>query len=190
MTSRYRRKSGWRRIADLVGVALVIAVAVYVVRTLTPPSRLAAPQVIDGDSLRDGVEEIRLHGIDAPEYRQTCHRADGTRYNCGRQAARHLRSLIARSGAALECRIVDTDRYDRAVAVCSAGGRELNLAMVEDGWAVAYTDHALTYLAAERRARGAKRGLWQGWFDPPSQYRERNRAALGTAAPPDPLPPD
>ena len=44
-------------------------------------------QVVDGDSLRRGDMDIRLHGIDAPEYRQNCQDKHGAEYACGKQAA-------------------------------------------------------------------------------------------------------
>ena len=177
-----------RKLTDGISLFLIIAAVIVAVRYLTPASQFNDPQIIDGDSIRDGLEEIRLHGIDAPEARQTCDRADGTRYDCGRRAARHLRQLVGNSS--LDCQILDTDRYDRAVAVCSANGRELNKTMVEDGWAVAYSQHSLAYLTAEHGAREAKRGIWQGRFEEPALWRERHRASLaGTAIPAD-LPPD
>ena len=47
-------------------------------------------RVIDGDSLTvDGVE-VRLFGIDAPEYYQTCTRENGP-WNCGIDAAQGAR---------------------------------------------------------------------------------------------------
>ncbi len=175
MTTDRRR----RLLRDALALAGLIAASVFVVRYLTPATQFSAIMVIDGDSLRSGLEDIRLHGIDAPEYGQMCTRSDGSDYACGKDAARHLRRLIA--GAPIDCRIIDTDRYNRTIAVCTAGSRELNQAMVEDGWAVAYTKHSLGYVTAEQDARDAKRGIWQGWFEQPSAWRERNRLMLGAA---------
>ncbi len=53
-----------------------------------------AYQVVDGDSLRKGGTDIRLYGIDAPEYQQTCRDRDNRDYNCGKQAATELRKLV------------------------------------------------------------------------------------------------
>jgi endonuclease YncB( thermonuclease family) len=169
---------GRKLLRDTFTVLALVAASVAVVGYLTPATQFSSVSVIDGDSLRSGMEEIRLHGIDAPEFGQTCTRSDGSDYACGRQATRHLKRLIA--NAPIDCRIIDTDRYNRTIAVCTAGGRELNLAMVEDGWAVAYTKHSLGYVAAEQDARDARRGIWQGWFEQPSAWRERNRMSLGT----------
>ncbi|WP_363738969.1 thermonuclease family protein [Sphingobium sp. LMA1-1-1.1] len=46
----------------------------------------------------------------------------------------NLQSLV--SGQAVECRQIDTDHYGRAVARCSAKGRDLSCAQVQGGFAV------------------------------------------------------
>jgi endonuclease YncB( thermonuclease family) len=130
-------------------------------------------QVVDGDSLRRGDTDIRLHGIDAPEYRQTCRDKHGAEYACGKQATNALRSLV-REGE-VSCTSIETDRYDRAVAVCKRGELEINGEMVRLGWAVAYSRHSLSYVRLEAEARRAKRGIWAGSFEPPEDYRARQQ---------------
>ncbi len=44
-------------------------------------------EAVDGDSLRRGEAQIRLQGIDAPEFRQMCSDSTGRDYACGREAA-------------------------------------------------------------------------------------------------------
>jgi endonuclease YncB( thermonuclease family) len=43
------------------------------------------PRIIDGDTLDVGGKPIRLHGIDAPEAKQTC-TAGGKTWHCGEEA--------------------------------------------------------------------------------------------------------
>ena len=45
--------------------------------------------------------------------------------------------------------------------------------MVANGWAVAYRQFSLDYVAAEERAHGARAGLWRGEFMLPSQWRKQ-----------------
>ena len=130
-------------------------------------------QIIDGDSLRRGDTDIRLHGIDAPEFRQTCRDKHGSEYSCGKQAANALRNLV-REGE-VSCTSIETDRYGRAVAVCKRGELEINAEMVRLGWAVAYSRHSLSYVRLEAEARRAKRGIWAGRFDAPEDYRARQQ---------------
>lgn len=60
----------------------------------------------------------------------------------------------------------DKDRYGRIVGETSApaGETSLNLAIVEAGQAAAYPRHCQdpAFYAAERRAREAGRGIWEG----------------------------
>ncbi len=143
-------------------------------------------QVVDGDSLRRGDTDIRLHGIDAPEYRQTCRDKHGTEYPCGKQAANVLRSLVR--DQEVSCTAIETDRYGRAVALCKRGELEINGEMVRLGWAVAYSRHSLSYVRLEAEARRAKRGIWAGSFEPPEDYRARQhlvQGSLGDGVPPD-----
>ncbi len=63
------------------------------------------------------------------------------------------------------------DQYGRVTAVCTADGMDLNAAMVDSGFAVAYRQHSLAYVPNEERAKAAKKGLWAGTFEMPSDYR-------------------
>jgi hypothetical protein len=93
-----------------------------------------SPKVVDGDTLRCGSTRIRLSSIDAPEMPGHCR--PGRQCTSGDPYAStdHLRSLV--TGAAVECRQVDTDRYGRAVALCSVGGRDLSCAQYQSGHAI------------------------------------------------------
>jgi endonuclease YncB( thermonuclease family) len=134
-------------------------------------------RVVDGDSLRRGKTEVRLSGIDAVEYSQQCTGADGADYSCGKMAADSLRSLLR--GHTLSCKMVDQDRYGRAVSLCGDGAFDLNAEQVRAGWAVAYRKHSLAYVNDEREARAKRRGIWAGRFEVPEDYRARHRHASG-----------
>ena len=164
--ARPRRRRG--RLADLalaLAILGAVALAAEYAPYLKPAETLAGRvRVADGDSLVLGDARIRLEGIDAPELAQACGR-DGGEYPCGREAREALSRLIA--GREVTCESRQNDRYGRMLAVCVAGGVELNRAMVEAGWAVAYGG----YRDAEDAARRAGRGLWAGAFERPQEWR-------------------
>ena len=173
-----RGKSAWRRFLEVFGI-LIMASAVLLIVELLPGNQSSGNMmVVDGDSLRqgNGGSDIRLHAIDAPELAQYCQRPDGKRYNCGRRARDHLRQLIG--GREVSCITMDVDRYERSVAVCKAGDTDLNRQMVRDGWALAYRQHDRVYSGAEAEAKAAKRGIWQGEFDPPADWRRMNQGSM------------
>ncbi len=126
--------------------------------------------VIDGDTIMLEGQHVRLEGIDAPERDQTCTDQHGASYACGWFATGHLIGLV--QGKKVECLPQSQDRYRRWVATCSVDGRDLGDAMVRDGWAVDYPRYSHgAYAEAEREAWEAKRGLHQGAFVKPWEWR-------------------
>jgi endonuclease YncB( thermonuclease family) len=177
--SRYWRQPRpfYRSVIDAAFFLIVLTIVLAAMKQFGMIDLGGALQVVDGDSLRRGGTDIRLHGIDAPEYRQTCRDKYGAEYPCGKQAMNALRSLVQEGE--VSCTSIETDRYGRAVAVCKRGELEINAEMVRQGWAVAYTRHSLSYVRFEAEARRAKRGIWAGSFEPPEDYRARLRLVQG-----------
>ena len=127
-------------------------------------------RVSDGDSLRSGKLRIRLFGIDAPEKNQQCTNADGAKWACGETAQKMLEALVAKAPY-LQCDLIDTDRYGRAVMRCFAGETDLGAALVRAGLALAYRQYSYTYTADEDSAKTAKLGMWSGTFAAPWAWR-------------------
>ena len=159
-----------------------IAIGLTAAATLAAASPLISGLAIarDGDSLRIGRDEIRLFGIDAPEWEQTCTR-DGKSWPCGEAAAQELGRLV--TGRELSCIAIDKDEHGRAVARCNLLGKDINAAMVESGHAIAYRHYSTNYVAAEERAKAAKRGIWAGSFTEPREYRLAQRGPDKTPPP-------
>jgi endonuclease YncB( thermonuclease family) len=130
-------------------------------------------QVIDGDSLRIGRTEVRLFGVDAPEYSQACF-SNGAQVACGTMAKDALEGLIG--GSTLVCTAQGTDQYGRTVARCQTSGVDVGNALVASGWATAYRRYGHDYVAAETRARAARAGIWQWDFQRPEDYRANLQA--------------
>jgi endonuclease YncB( thermonuclease family) len=161
-------RSLWRKLLDygltIILLGLLILLAARLDRFETRKAEGSAI-VNDGDSLTLGTERIRMRGIDAPEYQQIC-RKDGADYACGRLARQALVRLI--SGNPVTCSGWQRDRYGRLLGDCKAGGKDLNRAQVEAGWAIAYGD----YETEQAVARAGKAGIWAGTFDQPQDWRE------------------
>jgi micrococcal nuclease len=98
-----------------------------------------APWVIDGDSVRcRNVGEVRLLGIDSPDYRDSppCrgHYGDHVCDDAAASSAkRNLIALVERNRAAVTLVPVTTDRYGRTVAEMWAGGIELSCWQIRSG---------------------------------------------------------
>lgn len=122
----------------------------------------------DGDSLLVGSREVRLFGVDAPEFDQFCQRA-GAAWACGSEAANKLSELV--TGKEVHCQAIATDQYARTLAKCSVGAVDVNRAMVAAGFAVAYRRYSSEYVTAEGSAKVNHRGLWGGQFELPESYR-------------------
>lgn len=132
----------------------------------TPNARVV--RVVDGDTIvvrtGGGDERVRLIGIDTPESVDPRQPVE-----CfGKEAARYTRSIIPPgTEVTLERDVEPRDRYDRLLAYVyrSADGLFVNEAIASEGYAqvltvppnVAYSDR---FLAAERSARNAGKGLW------------------------------
>lgn len=172
-----RRPVAWR---TWLGIALLIgAVAVYAILPEAPFSpdgpalTGSVERVADGDTIEIAGQRIRLLGLDAPETKQTCGTAAGGSWECGRIAAERMRELTR--GRSLSCRPEGHDKYARLLAVCLDGKSDIAEVLVGEGLAVA-TDR---YRAAEAGARAGKRGVWQGAFVTPAEWRRK--AAEGEA---------
>jgi endonuclease YncB( thermonuclease family) len=159
------------RFTDIVLFGLVVLALLGVV-LLLPASKSLTPEgrasVIDGDSISVAGVEIRLQGIDAPEAEQTCSKG-GRDWSCGRESSRRLARLVR--GGTIRCQGDGEDQHGRLLARCKLGEIDINRWLVEQGWAVSFGG----YHGAERQARQAKRGIWAGDFEQPSDWRADNR---------------
>lgn len=132
-------------------------------------------QAKDGDSLTVGDKEVRLYGIDAPEWDQTRQR-EGQDWGCGSAAADRLAQLV--TGKNVVCSTVGTDEHKRILGRCMVGATDVNRAIVASGHAVAFRRYSSDYVSAEDSAKANKRGLWGGTFQTPSDYRHAGDAPV------------
>lgn len=131
-------------------------------------------KVRDGDSIQvkkgGKLIEIRLYGIDAPEY--------GQAYS--KQAKRLTRSMALKKTVTVIPK--DVDKYGRVVALIKSHGGMINSELVKNGLAWVYpkycTDTAICpqLIRLEKKARKKRRGLWrQDDPSPPWRWRHKKK---------------
>ena len=126
--------------------------------------------------------KVRLFGIDAPEKKQICKDKNNKDYNCGIVATKALRNFVGNENVL--CIFDNWDIYKRVLGICGIpdigiGGKDvflyLNGFMVSNGYAVAYTKYSKKFEKNEDFAKKYKRGVWQGEFDMPWEWRRKNK---------------
>lgn len=126
-------------------------------------------RVIDGDTFDVAGVRVRLHGIDAPEDKQTCETEQGTSWACGAWVTSKVAVMF--DGKRARCRQTDVDRYERVVARCEIDGRDVGQRLVSEGLAFAYRKYSMVYDLDEKGAAVNDRGLHASRVQNPAQYR-------------------
>jgi micrococcal nuclease len=142
-------------------------------------------KVSDGDTIQVTTLEqtklrVRLYGIDAPEtpkINQRTGRVNKPGQFYGKESWKALEGKILEHHVRLD--ITDIDRYKRMVGVIWIGDRNINLEMVQEGYAEAYVEYLkepyrAQFIRAEKEARSAKRGIWAlPGYERPKDFRKR-----------------
>ena len=137
-------------------------------------------KIIDGDTIKINSKKIRLHGIDAPEKKQTCKKpyliigifSFTKSYSCGQVSTDKLIKKI--NNQIIKCKIKNVDRYNRLIGECYKRNENLNAWLVSNGYAVAYRKYSKKYIQDERYAKNNNLGIWQGKFEMPWNFRRKN----------------
>jgi endonuclease YncB( thermonuclease family) len=163
--------SGWRRAADAVE-KIGAAREGEPVPAFDLEGRVV--RVADGDtvSLLDAdntQHKVRLFGIDTPEQDQPY----------GRAAKKVLLDLVAQQTVGVV--VITTDSYGRKVGTLYHEGVNINVAMVERGyawWYQHFAPHERKLAASEQQARHQRLGLWADPHPvPPWDWRRGQRRA-------------
>ena len=134
--------------------------------------------VTDGDTIKINNNKIRLFGIDAPEKKQLCEKIFLTisfisfkkKYPCGEISTEKLKKLINKN--IIKCHVEGKDRYQRKLAICFRKKLNINSWLVRNGYAVSYQKYSKKYLSEEIEAKNDKKGIWQGKFEMPWDWRK------------------
>jgi micrococcal nuclease len=127
-------------------------------------NRVLVTRVVDGDTIevqRGGMIDVRLIGIDTPE---SVHPSEPVECH-GRAAAELTKRSLEGDMVRLELDVERRDRYGRTLAYVWDDARLFNQVLVERGFATVSTyppnvKYVERFIAAQRRARNADRGLW------------------------------
>lgn len=110
--------------------------------------------VIDGDTIvyqeNGGLKKVRLSCIDAPELKQPF----------GLESKLALKEYIG--GKAIDISVSGKDKYGREIAYITYQNQDINLKMVDNGFAWVYNAycHSVQFYEAQDDSRRNKRGLW------------------------------
>ena len=151
---------------------LILTSLVFITNFANSKTILGKAKIIDGDTIHIKSNKIRLHGIDAPETKQTC-KIDNQDWYCGKQSTKELKNLIKKQK--VECNVNDVDRYNRYVAICFVNQININQWMVKNGWAIAYRYYSEDYVLEEKYANDKKLGIWKSEFIEPYAYRKKQK---------------
>ena len=132
---------------------------------------IASPaNVIDGDSLQYQNHQIRIKGIDAPEYNQQCKNNKNELYDCGEISKQYLISLV--NAQTVTCKIISQDKFKRDLSICYINETDIATNIVKNGQAISYLD--TSYQEEQKIAKTNKTGIWQGNFIHPRLFRILN----------------
>jgi len=136
-------------------------------------------KVIDGDTVSINSSKIRLFGLDSPELDQKCKininiffLKFNYDYSCGEFSKIQLKKKI--NSKDISCKILDKDRFGRYVGECFYNKQNLNVWLVENGYAIAYRKYSKKYVLFENSAKEKRLGIWRGKFEMPWDYRRKN----------------
>jgi endonuclease YncB( thermonuclease family) len=130
--------------------------------------------------------KVRLYGIDAPETPKINNRTGQVNkpgQPHGEESWKALENKIIRKQVKLE--ILDIDKYRRMVGMIWLDDRNINLEMVNEGFAEAFIEYLKRpyrseFLEAEREAKSTRRGIWSlPYYERPRDFRKRLKVSGG-----------
>lgn len=162
------------RTSLLTGVVLtsMILLGGYTLKSFESSPIDGPAVVVDGDSLMVKGLPVRLLGIDAPEWGQTCLDTEGKVYACGMRSRNRLLEFIG--GSIVSCTLTKRDMYNRFLGYCRVRGADIAQHMVASGNAITYGDQGWRYQEVESAARNSRLGIWAGYFDEPRIWRAKS----------------
>ena len=145
---------------ELLIVVAVIAIGCYLLGGLARKRKstlIGKAYVTDGDGIRVSGQEVRIAGLDAPEFDQVARHRDGYWYPHGR----HVKSALIREigGKRVHVTVERYDKFGRAIGIVTYDNMDVGEWLVREGHARAMYDDRFKHI--EQEARNARRGMWR-----------------------------
>ena len=144
---------------------IIVFVTLLIIPTTSKAEEYLVTQIIDGDTIvatgNDIMIRVRLLLIDAPELAQEKDE-EGQPYS--QQAKKFLINLILNK--TVDIKGNSLDKYNRLLGMVSLGDKNINLEIIKNGLAEVHYDKLpsgidiIPFLATEREAREASKGIW------------------------------
>ena len=137
----------------------------------------------DGDSVLVGsgksIVDVRLYGVDAPEYDQLCNTASNEPWKCGAAAGKAMAELVDGRDVRCEVKSLEPIGGRRPIAVCFVGNTSVNDEILRRGMAWSFE----RYLKGNPTDLTQGLGLWQGPSQAPWDYRADRWARYAARSP-------
>ena len=121
--------------------------------------RYFLPVTTDAGTFHAGKLTIRVSGVDPVAVDQTCRRANGEEWPCGKTALHALRMFLR--GRAIECYFPPPGAASQVIAPCRVGQTDLGSWLLAQGWATPNDYATDAYRAAAVESRCERHGMWQ-----------------------------
>jgi len=122
--------------------------------------RFYLPETSDAGTFHVKNFTIRVSGVDPVPADETCRRAGGEEWPCGRTALFSFRRFLG--GRAVECYFPPVSEATEIVAPCRIGQIDIGEWLLRQGWATPNDYATDEYRAAANDGRCARHGIWQG----------------------------
>src|SRR5262249_14547302 len=157
-------------LAGLVGVADSALAQFQLYRPAPDKTPISGqPTIVSSSSLTVNGKRIVFFGVDPLMPKNPCNIGPRV-WDCGTAAFRTLMNLVGREPVMCEPQVLDM--FSRVFAKCTVNGQDIAMALVEAGMAVAFPAENKAYAEAGQKGKAEKKGMWQGTFMTPSDFRE------------------
>lgn len=168
-----KRRTTARTVTACAGALLLAAGLSHAAQTAEQAPQQVA--VIDGNTLQIDGKVLNLAGIDAPEIGQLCFKG-GAFWPCGMRAALALQKLIGLSLENLQCEVAAESPVP--LASCEVDRQDVAEVLLRQGHVVALADSSIDYRNAQKEAKSATLGIWNGRFTDPRHWRAGGRLTV------------